>query len=505
MRAPMTQSAPRLALATALAAALALAAAACAAPALDRNVEPKAGPAPAFTVPTWTTSKLACGADLMVASKHGLPLVSVSIAFAGGAAQFEPADRTGLANFTAQMLSEGTATRTADQIAEAQQMLGTTLRVSVNDESGAIGFDALADRMEPALALVADMLLHPAFPAPALERIRGRALVALQQSRDQPNAIAANVFAHVVYGDAHPYGRIATEASLKSITLDDVVTFHREYFRPGRATVIVAGDVDPAAVKAALDKALAGWTAGGTRPDWKYPSVPAAAPTTIYLVDKPGAPQAVFAIGQAGPPRDTPDYYALTLMNTILGGLFQSRLNHDIREVHGWSYGVNSGFRFGHGPGAFRAGGGVIAAKADSALVEFMTHLRGVQGAIPFTDGELGEGRESMVQSLPRTFSSVGGTNGALQQMALQGLPATYYRDYPAKVKALTAADLVRVAKTHLDLAHLDIVIVGDRSVLESPLRATNIAPVVVLDTDGRPVADKPAAPAAVPGAGGGK
>ncbi len=446
---------------------------------LDRNQVPKPGPTRAIQVPAWTSTRLSNGALLVVTPKHDLPLVAFTINFVGGSYNFEPAGKLGTAQFTTQMLSEGTDTRTADQLSEAQQQLGTQIFANVSGETGAIGFTALRDKLEPALGLLADMLLHSTFPEPALERIRGRTLVQLQQARDQPNAIAANVFARTLYGTGHPYGRVTTEATVNAITRDDVLAFHRDYFRPGRAVITVTGDVDPARVKTMVEAALSGWSPGGAAPSWQYPPVPAPQATTIYLVDKPKAAQSVFAIGLPGPVRATPDYYALQVMNNLLGGLFQSRLNHNIREVKGYSYGVNSSFAFGHGPGPFRAGGGIVTAKTDSALIEFMKELRGVEGEIPFTEDEITQGKESLIQSLPRRFSSVNGIGNAVAQLFVQGLPTTFYQEYPRHIDAVTRDDLVRVAKKYIDLGHLNIVIVGDSAVVAEPLRATGIAPVV--------------------------
>ncbi len=455
---------------------------------LDRNVAPTPGPTPAIRVPTWTRTRLANGAELVVTEKHDLPLVAFTLNFVGGAYNFEPADKLGVAAFTAQMLSEGTASRTADQLSEAQQMLGTQIVSGVGGEGGSIGFTSLSDKFEPALALVADMLVNSTFPAPALERIRGRTLVQLQQAKDQPNAIASNVFAKVVYGDQHPYGRVMTEATVNAITRDDIVAFHHWYLQPGRAVITVTGDVEPAAAKAAVEKALAAWPAGGAWPAWEYPPPPAPRATTIYLVDKPNAAQSVFAIGLPGPPRNTPDYYAIQVMNNLLGGLFQSRLNHNIREVKGYSYGVGSGFAFGRGPGAFRAGGGIVTAKTDSALIEFMKEFRGAEGEVPFTDDEITQGKESLIQSLPRRFSSVNGIGASVASIFTQDLPQTFYQDFPARINAVTRDDLVRAAKKYVDLQHLNIVIVGDRSAVEEPLKATGIAPIVVLDREGKPL-----------------
>ena len=455
---------------------------------LDRAVTPTPGPLPQLKVPTWTRTRLANGAELIVSQKRDLPLVSFTINFVGGRNNFEPADKAGVASFAAQMLSEGTTTRSGEQLADAQQMLGTSVAASVAGESGTIRFTSLKDKFEPALALLVDMLVNPSFPAPALERLRGRTLVSLAQAKEEPNTIADNVFTKLVYGDEHPYGRIVTEQSIGAITRDDVVAFHRNYFKPGRAIITVTGDVEPATVRASVERALTSWPAGGERPSFQYPATPALNPTTIYLIDKPKSAQSVFSIGLPGPARDTPDYYALAVMNTLLGELFQSRLNYNIREVKGYSYGVGSGFAYGRGPGAFEAGGGIVTAKTDSALIEFMKELRGVQGGIPFTADELKQGKESLIQSLPSRFSSVSGVGGAISSIYLQDLPETYYRDYAAKINAVTADDLVRVAKKYIDLQHLNIVIVGDRATIEEPLRKTGIAPVVVLDTQGKPV-----------------
>jgi predicted Zn-dependent peptidase len=456
--------------------------------AFDRSVAPAPGPVMPLHVPSWTRTTLANGVVLVVAQKRDLPLVAFSLTIVGGSYNFEPSDKLGTASFTAQMLSEGTTDKTADQLSEAQQLLGTDIDASVTGESGTITFTSLTDKFQPAMALVADMLLHSTFPTPALERIRGRTLVQLKQARDQPNAIAANVFARVVYGDDHPYGRVTSERTVTAITRDDVVAFHEAFYRPGRAVITVTGDVDPAAVKAAVETAFATWLAGGERPSWRYPPVPVPRATTIYLVDKPEAAQSVFAIGLPGPPRDTPDYYPIQVMNHLLGGLFQSRLNHNIREVKGYSYGVGSSFAFGRGPGAFRAGGGIVTAKTDSALIEFMQEFRGVEGAVPFTEDEITQGKESLVQSLPRRFSSVNGIGASIAAIYTQDLAETFYQDYAARIGAVTRDDLVRVAKRYVDLEHLNIVIVGDRRVVEAPLAATGIAPIAVLDIDGAPV-----------------
>ena len=458
---------------------------------LDRRAIPVAGKSPALRVPGWTKTKLSNGAELVVSEKHGLPLVSFQINWVGGANQYEPAGKTGLASFVASMLTEGTTHRTGDQISNDLQLLGTSVGSLIASESGRMAFLSTKDKFAPTLAILADILENPTFPQDALERLRSRTVVSLTQNRDRTTAIASNVFPKLLYTTEHPYGRVMTEASVTAITRDDLVSFYKSYFTPGHAVITVVGDVKPDEVKATLEKELAGWKAAGSAPSFSYPAAPQSKSTTIYLVDKPAAAQSTFAIGAVGPPRDTPDYYALRVMNEMLGVLFQSRLNHNIREVKGYSYGVNSNFAFGKGPGAFRTGGDIVTAKTDSALIEFMKELRDIRGPRPPTDDEIAQAKASLVQSLPASFASVSGVNGSIASIYTQGLPEDYYQQFAKAIEAVTKEDVVRVAQKYVDPDRLAILIVGDRSKIEGPLAATKIAPIVLLDIEGNPIPNK--------------
>jgi zinc protease len=382
------------------------------------------------------------------------------------------------------MLNEGTRGRDGEALSNALQLLGSNVNVNVGGENGSISFQSTTARFPQVLEILADMLVNPSFPPEALERLRAQRLVALTQAKDQPASIGSRVFPRILYGPAHPFGQNITEDSLKAITRDDVVAFHQSYFQPGRALVTVVGDVDPS-VKATVEKALAAWPKGGDKPSFQYPALSAPRASTIFLVDKPGAAQSTFSIGNAGPPRNTPDYYALQVMNTMLGGMFQSRLNANIREEKGYSYGVSSSFAFGKGPGAFRAGGDIVSAKSDVALIEFMKELRGIVGSRPITDDELATAKESLIQRLPGTFASVQSVNSTIVSLWTQALPDNYYQQYESKISAVRKEDVVRVAKQYIDLDHLTIVIVGDRASIEGPLKATGIAPIVLADIEG--------------------
>src|SRR5689334_24115855 len=284
---------------------------------LDRTKVPPPGPTPVLQVPTWTKTQLANGATLIVSERHSLPLVSFAITFVGGANQFEPAERRGVASMTASMLAEGTKTRTGDQLSDALQLLGTNVNAGVGAEEGSISFVSTTKNFDAVLAILSDMMLNSVFPAEALDRLRARTLVNLTQAKDQPVIVGAQVFARVLYGAAHPYGQRSTETTVKAITRDDVVNFAKAYYQPGRAIITVVGDVTPGKVKGSIEKALAAWSKGGDKPSFDYPKLPELQPAKIYLVDKPGAAQSVVNIGLPGPPRNTPDYFALQVLNTI--------------------------------------------------------------------------------------------------------------------------------------------------------------------------------------------
>ncbi len=454
---------------------------------LDRTAVPSPGPTPVLHVPTWTKTQLANGATLIVSERHGLPLVSFQITFLGGSNQFEPEAKRGVASMTASMLSEGTATKTGDQLSDALQLLGTGISSGVSGEEGSLGFVSTTKNFEATLAILADEMLNSTFPADALDRLRGRTLVNLTQAKDQPVVVGAQVFNKILYGSAHPYGQRTTETSVKSITRDDVVAFAKSYYQPGRAIVTVVGDITPAKAKAAVEKGLNAWAKAGDKPSFDYPKLPELQPAKIYLVDKPGAAQSVFNIGLPGPPRNTPDYFALQVLNTILGGQFQSRLNANLREQKGYSYGVNSNFGYGKGPGPFRAGGSIVSAKTDAALVEFMKELKGIVGERPITNEELKTAKDSLIQGLPQRFASVSAISNAITSLVVLGLPDDYYQQYAKNVSAVTKEDVLRVAKQYIDLNHLAIVIVGDRSEVEAGLKATGIAPITYIDIEGNP------------------
>jgi predicted Zn-dependent peptidase len=354
-------------------------------------------------------------------------------------------------------------------------------------------------QLDSALALMADVVARPAFPVREFERVRRERLTGLLQLRDRAPAIADRAFAQAVFGGQHPYGRPAggTEASTRALTRADVQQFYARHWRPNAATLVVVGDVRADDVARRVERAFAGWAQAAV-PAALAPAAPAARPTAVTLVDKPGAPQTSVRIGLPGVARTDPDYFPLLVMNTILGGSFTSRLNQNLREARGYTYGARSGFAMRRAPGPFQAAAEVTGAKTDSALVEFMKELRAIGEAVPAA--ELDKAKQYLVLQMPGEFETTGDIAGQLLPVVTYGLPLDYYNTYARRVQAVTQADVQRVARKYLDSSKFAIVIVGDQKSIEPTVRALNLGPVTVRRVDDV-LGTTPAAPPAAPSA----
>lgn len=453
---------------------------------VDRTKPPVLGPPPELRLPPIAVRELPNGVKLMVVEQHKLPVADFILVVPAGAAE-NPADKAGVAGLSADMLTEGTTSRTALQIADQMAYLGIDLRASSNWDATTVWLSTPKAQMDSALALFADVSLHPSFPASEFARIKQDRLTELLQIRDRGPAIANRAFPAIVFGADNPYGRPAagTEKSVGGMSATDMSSFYRAHFLPNSATMIVVGDVTPDEVERKIGALFGGWARGESQQ--ASASAPAAAPaTTIYLIDKPGAAQSSFRIGHIGVPRATADYFPIEVMNTTLGGSFTSRLNQDLREVKGYTYGAFSSFDMLKSTGVFRASAEVVSAKSDSALMVFMQHLRGIQDTIPIA--ELTKTKRYMELELPSSFETTGQIASRLTTVALYGLPLDYYNHVVANIDAVIQADAQRAARKYIDPSHLAIVIVGDRKSIEAPLRATGVAPISVRDMTGAPV-----------------
>lgn len=451
---------------------------------------PKPGPDPRFTLPKVERRKLSNGLDVLVVQHHELPIVNMNLVVkTGGAA--DPTDRAGLASLTAALIDEGTATRSGPEIANQLGDIGANLNSNAGWDSSSVSMSTLTRQLDPALAIYADVVMNPAFPESELKLQRQQRLGALLQQRDNANAISGVVLSRVLYPGNHPYGHtlIGDVNTVKAIEQADVQRFYQTYYHPNNAALIVVGDVTPDQIVPKLEKALAGWKAAEV-PATSVAMGPARTEGAIYLVDKPGAAQSVITIGQIGVDRSTADYFPLQVMNNMLGGQFVSRVNLNLREDKGYTYGARTQFDYRSGAGPFLASAGVQTAVTKESVVEFMKELRGIRGEIPVTQQELTYNKQSIISGYPRGFETPGGIGNRLSDVVVYGLPDSYFNDYIRKVNAVTLADIQRVANKYLDPSKMAILVVGDRSAVEAGLRGIDGwgSTIKVLDPDGKPV-----------------
>jgi len=451
----------------------------------DRAHPPTLPPAPALHLPAVQTATLPNGLQLAVVEMHKVPVVDVTLQLDAGSVR-DPDDAPGLATFTANMLQQGAGARGALDVADEIAFLGASLSTAAGYDAAVASLHVPKRQLGAALDLFADVVLRPTFPDSEIARQRDLRRAQILQQRDQPVAMANIAFAAIVFGGAHPYGRPAngTEASTGALTRDRVAGFYRDWYRPAGARLLVVGDVTLPEARRLIEERFAGWQGGAVAAvNPGAPAPPAA--RTIYLVDKPGAAQSVFRIGQVGPARSTPDYFALQVLNTILGGSFTSRLNQNLRETHGYTYGASSQFAMRRQAGPFVAASSVVTAKTDSALMEFMRELRRVRDeAVP--QEELDKAKAYITLGLPAEFETTGAAARQFAELLLYGLPLDYYGSYIPSIQAVTAADVQRVAQRYLDPDHFAIVVVGDRIRIESGLSALNEGPIVHRDMWGQ-------------------
>jgi predicted Zn-dependent peptidase len=443
----------------------------------DRSAPPKPGPLPPVKLPPIQKRQLANGLPVWIVEQHEVPVAQVDLVVRTGSAA-DPTGKEGLASLTAAMLDEGAGSRDALALADAIDFLGAEISTGSGFDSTSVGLHVPVARLADALPLMADVALGPTFPAKELDRLRTERLTAVQQARDEPETIVVAAFNRVVFG-AHRYGTsmLGSTAGLKGFTVEDLRSFHSR-FTPANAALIVVGDVKPDAVLPLLETGFGGWKgSSGALSARGALSTPAQVKTrSVVIVDKPEAAQSQIRIGWVGVPRSTPDYFAIQVMNTILGGAFTSRLNQNLREKHGYAYGAASRFEMRRAPGAFYAAAGVQTDKTAEALVEFFKELEGITQAVPAD--ELAKAKNYIALRFPQRFETTGDIASQLAEAFIYDLPGDYFESFVDRIQAVTAADVQRVAKTLVQPTRLAVVVVGDRKVIEAPVRALKLGPV---------------------------
>jgi zinc protease len=454
---------------------------------LDRTVRPKLGPTPEVKLPKIQKVELPNGLKIWLVEAHKIPIVAFNLVMFAGSER-DPLTTPGLASMTAAMIQEGTPTRTSLQIADELDAIGAAMNISSQTDFVGASLNCLTKHLDAALAVYGDVLTHPTIPDKDFDRVKNDRLTALLQQKDRATTLASMAFGKILYGSTHPYGNdvSGTEQSIKGLTRDDLVRFYQTYYRPNNATLVVVGDVTMELILPRLAKVLADWKKAAV-PEIGTFVTPALGIRKVYLVDKPGAPQSEIRIGYPALARSTPDFFAVTLMNTVLGGQFTSRLNSNIRERRGFSYGVRSTFQFSRLPGPFVASGAVQTAKTDSALQAFLFEIDRMHGT-GITAEELEYAKNRTKGVFVAGFETPMQIAGALVNLVVYKLPDDYFVSYLKNFDAVTLADVQRVANQYLDTSKMAIVVVGDVKTIQPGIEQLKCAEVRVSDLSGNPV-----------------
>jgi len=449
----------------------------------DRTHPPQPGPPAALKLPAIQKQKLSNGVPVWIVEMHEVPVAQVNLVVASGTAN-DPPGKFGVASLTAAMLEEGAGGKSALELADAIDFLGADLGATSTIDSSAVRLHVPVARLADALPLMADVALRPAFPRDELERQRQQRLTALLQGRDDPPTIAAVAFSRILYGKGHRYGtpQSGTAETIKAFTPDDLRSFYASAYRPENATIIAVGDFTADKLMPLVEKSFGGWKASAAAATEKLPPVEQAPARQVFLVDKPGAPQSQIRIGWVGVARSTPDYFPITVLNTVLGGSFTSRLNNNLREVHGYSYGAGSSFDMRAEAGPFYAAAGVQTDKTSEALKEFFNELEAIQKPVPAD--ELARAKNYVSLRYPSAFESTSDISRRLEDMLVYKLPDDYFAKYVQNIQAVTAADVMRVAQKYIQAGRFTVMVVGDLKTIEPGVRALNLGAAKVMTID---------------------
>ena len=454
-----------------------------------RQTQPKAGPVKAAQLPVPERFTLPNGLTVMVSERRELPVVSASLVFGSGSGD-NPPETPGLANFTAAMLDEGTTTRDALRIADDAARLGAALTTGSTMDSTQVAVTSLAPQFPAALELMADVTLHPTFPAAEVERQRASRLATLIAQKSNPAATVARVMAAALFGPGHPYGytELGTEASNKSMTRESMLNFWQQRLVPGNAALVVVGAVSRKELEAMAAKAFSGWA--GKLPARSAGTAPQGTAAKLIVVDTPGAAQTQLRVASLGVARATPDFEAIEVMNTILGGLFTSRINLNLREDKGYTYGASSVFVMRRNPGPFFVGAGVRTDATAAAVKEMLNEVRKMKEA-PVSAEELALGKDSLVRSLPGRFETSAQAAASFATLFVYDLGLDYYTKYIQRLGAIDGDAVQAAAQKHLAPERLVVIAVGDRAKIEADLKNLNLGADEYRDADGNVVPPK--------------
>jgi zinc protease len=441
-----------------------------------RATPPKPGPQRPLALPKPTVFSLSNGLKVYLVERHELPIVSAELVTLAGSAG-NPPDHPGLAGMTAALLTEGTTTHSAEEIANGASALGTDIGAHSDADSAYLNLSLLSKYTGKGLDLIADCSEHSTFPPAELERVRARQLTSLLQQQDSPYQLAQRAGILNLFGPSSPYAydSLGTSAAVRATTRDEIESFYAHHYGPEDSLLELTGDVTPAEARKLAEEAFGKWSSAAV--SVPPPAAPAQPERKILLVDKPGSPQTALLAFGVGISRNSPDYPAAEVMITMLGGLFSSRINMNLREAHGYTYGAFSFFNYYRGTGPFIAGALVRSDVTAPAAEQLFLELDGIHTK-PLTDAELHLSKDFIIRSLPGDFETASGVNRELANLWLYGLPIDYDAKLPAEIEAVTSADVQQAAAKYVRPENLLVIAVGDKAKIESGLKDLKLGPV---------------------------
>lgn len=439
-----------------------------------------------YRFPEFERLRTSAGLNVVVAPVRKLPLVTLLMVMDAGA-MAEPPDHEGVATLTARALLEGTLRRTGNELTERFERLGAAVIAAADWDVATLSMTVLRSHLDEAVPLFGEVVREPAFPEREVRRLRAERLAELLQLRAEPRGLADEMFAAFLYAAASRYAwpEDGSSASVGRLERSDLERLHRARYRPGRSTLIVVGDIEPDVALAQAERLAAGWE--GTAEASVVPSGEAArAGRAVHVVSKPDAPQSELRMGHVGLARSHPDYFPVLVMNSLLGGLFSSRINLNLREAHGYTYGAFSGFAWRRGPGPFVVSTAVrsdVTADAVREIVHEIDRMR----AEPVGDDELSLATSYLAGVFPIKYETTDAIARALAALVAYDLPLDYFDRYRERVRAVTTEDVHRVAVAHLHPEQLQVVVVGDAAAVRGPLGALGLGPVTQQEADEEP------------------
>jgi zinc protease len=446
---------------------------------VDRTQPPAPGPVRTFEFPAVTRSRLHNGVTLLHARHGDLPLVTLRAVLVDAGAAAEAAGEEGLAWLVAHALEGGTRRLNGAELAWELERLGAELETRPTWDALNVALTTRSDRLRAALDLLAEVVREPAFPEGEVERMRGEQLAEIMRRRTEPRGLADDAALSCIYAPDAPYARPLLGIADRIASFDSAAAaaFHRRRFTPGNSAIVIVGDVDADTARAEAERAFGSWT-GDAEPAPLPATTPRTDRTTVYLVDRPSAAQSELRLGHVGVPRDHDDYYPLLVMNSIVAGAFTSRLNLCLREKHGFTYGVRSGFAFRRAAGPFIIQTAVASDVTARAISEALRELRGLidEGV---TDDEVRAARDYIAGTLPLSMQTTDDLAGRIAELHTFDLPSDHFDDFRARIGAVQRDDVVRVAREHLHLDRLAIVVVGSADNVRDELQALELGDIV--------------------------